>query len=49
MNGSSIDVMAELGILRTHEVAELLNLRESTVLDLSRRDTPAGWPFRRDL
>jgi excisionase family DNA binding protein len=35
--GTSIDVMAELGILEPHEVSELLRLRHSTVLDLSRR------------
>jgi excisionase family DNA binding protein len=34
---STIDVMAEFGILEAHEVAALLKLRHSTVLDLSRR------------
>ena len=34
---TSIDVMAELGILEPAEVAQLLKLRHSTVLDLSRR------------
>jgi len=34
---SSIDLMAEFGILEPHEVAGLLKLRHSTVLDLSRR------------
>lgn len=34
---SPIDVMAELGILEAHEVAKMLKLRHSTVLDLSRR------------
>jgi hypothetical protein len=32
-HGSSIDLMAEFGILQAHEVAELLKLRQSTVLD----------------
>ena len=51
---SSIDVMAEFGILQADEVAELLKLRESTVLDLSRRGIlPAfkigkHWRYRRD-
>ena len=31
---SSINVSADLGILEVHEVAEVLNLRHSTVLDL---------------
>jgi len=50
---SSIDVMAEFGILQAHEVAELLKLRQSTVLDLSRRGIlPAfkigkHWRYRR--
>jgi excisionase family DNA binding protein len=49
----SIDVMAGLGILQAHEVAELLKLRQSTVLDLSRRGVlPAfkigkHWRYRR--
>ena len=49
----SIDVMAEFGILGAHEVAELLKLRHSTVLDLSRRGVlPAfkigkHWRYRR--
>jgi hypothetical protein len=30
-------VIAEFGILQAHEVAELLKLRQPTVLDLSRR------------
>lgn len=34
---SSIDLMAEFGILEPHEVADLLKLRRSTVLELSRR------------
>ena len=34
---TSIDVMAQFGILEPAEVAELLKLRHSTVLDLSRR------------
>ncbi len=51
---SSIDVMAEFGILQADEVAELLKLRQSTVLDLSRRGIlPAfkigkHWRYRRD-
>ncbi|MGI8558351.1 MAG: helix-turn-helix domain-containing protein [Solirubrobacteraceae bacterium] len=50
---SSIDVMAEFGILEPHEVAALLKLRQSTVLDLSRRGVlPAfkigkHWRYRR--
>jgi excisionase family DNA binding protein len=50
---SSIDVMAEFGVLQAHEVAELLKLRQSTVLDLSRRGIlPAfkigkHWRYRR--
>jgi excisionase family DNA binding protein len=50
---SSVDVRAELGILEAHEVAELLKLRHSTVLDLSRRGiVPAfkigkHWRYRR--
>ena len=50
---TSIDVMAELGILEPHEVARLLKLRHSTVLDLSRRGVlPAfkigkHWRYRR--
>ncbi len=50
---SSIDVMAEFGILEAHEVAALLKLRHSTVLDLSRRGIlPAfkigkHWRYRR--
>ena len=50
---SSIDVMAEFGILQADEVAELLKLRQSTVLDLSRRGIlPAfkigkHWRYRR--
>jgi excisionase family DNA binding protein len=49
----SIDVMAEFGILEPHEVAVLLKLRHSTVLDLSRRGIlPAfkigkHWRYRR--
>ena len=49
----SIDVMAEFGILGAQEVAELLKLRHSTVLDLSRRGViPAfkigkHWRYRR--
>jgi excisionase family DNA binding protein len=45
--------MVEFGILEAHEVAELLKLRHSTVLDLSRRDVlPAfkigkHWRYRR--
>ena len=52
-DGSSIDVMAEFGILEAHDVAALLKLRESTVLDLSRRGIlPAfkigkHWRYRR--
>lgn len=34
---SSVDVLSELGILQPQEVADLLKLRYSTVLDLSRR------------
>jgi excisionase family DNA binding protein len=50
---TSIDVMAEFGILEPREVAELLKLRHSTVLDLSRRGVlPAfkigkHWRYRR--
>jgi excisionase family DNA binding protein len=50
---TSIDVMAEFGILEPQEVAELLKLRYSTVLDLSRRGVlPAfkigkHWRYRR--
>jgi len=50
---TSIDVMVELGILEPHEVAQLLKLRHSTVLDLSRRGVlPAfkigkHWRYRR--
>ncbi len=50
---SSINVMGEFGILEAHEVAELLKLRHSTVLDLSRRGVlPAfkigkHWRYRR--
>ena len=50
---TSIDVMAELGILEPAEVAQLLKLRHSTVLDLSRRGVlPAfkigkHWRYRR--
>jgi excisionase family DNA binding protein len=50
---SSIDVMAAFGILDPHKVAELLKLRHSTVLDLSRRGVlPAfkigkHWRYRR--
>ena len=50
---TSIDVMAQSGILEPHEVAELLKLRYSTVLDLSRRGVlPAfkigkHWRYRR--
>lgn len=50
---TSIDVMAELGILDPAEVAQLLKLRHSTVLDLSRRGVlPAfkigkHWRYRR--
>jgi excisionase family DNA binding protein len=53
VDGSSIDVMAQFGILEAHEVAELLKLRHSTVLDLSRRGIlPAfkidkHWRYRR--
>jgi excisionase family DNA binding protein len=36
-DGSSVNVLSELGILEPQEVAELLKLRYSTVLDLSRR------------
>jgi excisionase family DNA binding protein len=52
-DGSPIDVMAEFGILQADEVAELLKLRPSTVLDLSRRGIlPAfkigkHWRYRR--
>lgn len=50
---SSIDVVAAFGILGADEVAELLKLRHSTVLDLSRRGIlPAfkvgkHWRYRR--
>jgi len=50
---TSIDVMAQFGILEPYEVAELLKLRHSTVLDLSRRGVlPAfkigkHWRYRR--
>ncbi len=50
---TSIDVMAQFGILEPHEVAQLLKLRHSTVLDLSRRGVlPAfkigkHWRYRR--
>jgi excisionase family DNA binding protein len=50
---TSIDVMAQFGILEPQEVAELLKLRHSTVLDLSRRGVlPAfkigkHWRYRR--
>ena len=50
---TSIDVMAQFGILEPHEVAELLKLRYPTVLDLSRRGVlPAfkigkHWRYRR--
>ena len=50
---TSIDVMAQFGILEPYEVAELLKLRYSTVLDLSRRGVlPAfkigkHWRYRR--
>lgn len=50
---SSIDLMAEFGILEPHEVADLLKLRRSTVLELSRRGVlPAfkigkHWRYRR--
>ena len=50
---SSTNVLTELGILKADEVAELLKLRHSTVLDLSRRGIlPAfkigkHWRFRR--
>jgi len=50
---TSIDVMAQFGILQPQEVAELLKLRHSTVLDLSRRGVlPAfkigkHWRYRR--
>jgi excisionase family DNA binding protein len=50
---SSTNVLTELGILKADEVAELLKLRHSTVLDLSRRGIlPAfkigkHWRYRR--
>ena len=50
---SSIDVIAAFGILEPQEVTELLKLRHSTVLDLSRRGVlPAfkigkHWRYRR--
>jgi excisionase family DNA binding protein len=50
---STIDVMAEFGILEAHEVAALLKLRHSTVLDLSRRGVLSAfkigkhWRYRR--
>jgi excisionase family DNA binding protein len=49
----SIDLMADFGILGAQEVAALLKLRHSTVLDLSRRGVlPAfkigkHWRYRR--
>ena len=49
----STNVLTELGILKADEVAELLKLRHSTVLDLSRRGIlPAfkigkHWRYRR--
>ena len=46
---TSIDVMAQFGILEPHEVAELLKLRHSTVLDLSRRGSTAGVQDRQAL
>jgi excisionase family DNA binding protein len=51
--GSSINLLAELGILEPQEVAEMLKLRYSTVLELSRRGVlPAfkigkHWRYRR--
>jgi excisionase family DNA binding protein len=53
IEASSINVLAELGILEPHEVAEMLKLRYSTVLDLSHRGVlPAfkvgkHWRYRR--
>jgi len=50
---SSIDLMLEFGILEAREVADLLKIRHSTVLDLSRRGVlPAfkigkHWRYRR--
>lgn len=50
---TSVNVLAELGILEPQEVATLLKLRPSTVLDLSRRGVlPAfkvgkHWRYRR--
>jgi excisionase family DNA binding protein len=50
---ASVNVLAELGILEPQEVATLLKLRHSTVLDLSRRGVlPAfkvgkHWRYRR--
>ncbi len=50
---TSVNVLAELGILEPQEVAVLLKLRYSTVLDLSRREIlPAfkigkHWRYRR--
>ena len=50
---STMDVMAELGILEAHEVADLLKLRHSTVLDFSRRGVLLAfkigkhWRYRR--
>ena len=50
---SSVNVLSELGILEPREVAGLLKLRHSTVLDLSRRGIlPAfkvgkHWRYRR--
>jgi excisionase family DNA binding protein len=50
---TSINLLAELGILEPQEVATLLKLRHSTVLDLSRRGIlPAfkvgkRWRYRR--
>jgi excisionase family DNA binding protein len=52
--GSWTNVADELGILEPQQVADLLKLRHSTVLDLSRRGVlPAfkigkHWRFRRD-
>ena len=45
---TSIDVMAELGILEPHEVAQLLKLRHSTVLDLSRRGVLPAFKIGKD-
>ena len=46
---TSIDVMAQFGILEPHEVAELLKLRHSTVLDLSRRGVLPAFKIGKDL